>query len=269
MSIPVVMQLVENLYKCDLRLAPLSFNSNDERVTYENLVAVKSACQLECFVRDGDILPDKLFSFFRSSRLASSDVLKLVTEPRYVELLINGRMGFRPVRPGPAMGVHYGIRAYGHSREASARERYAQLTGDQVYQFRNFVNANFPWIIATPDGIVVRNGQVICGLECKSPRKRSDRDDFACQGQVFRVGDSWALDPCGSIYAQVQVCMAVTGIKLWKLAVNFFDKLYVIDVPYDRIYCEILLHKASQVFAQTYLPALHYYNWLCQMSLEK
>lgn len=224
MPIPVIMQLVENLYKCDLHLAPLSFDSNDERVTYENLIAVKSACQLEGFVRNGEMLPDKVNSYFRSSRLASSDVFKLVTEPNYAETLINERMGFRPVRAG-SKGVHYGIRAYGHSREVCARQRYTQLTGDQVYQYRNFVNVNFPWIIATPDGIVARNGQVICGLEIKSPQKRSDRDDFACQGQVFRVGDSWALNPCGSIYAQVQVCMAVTGIKLWKLAVNFFDKL--------------------------------------------
>lgn len=259
----VVDRIVNNLFHSDIEICRLEFQSEHDRVTYYEIIAIKWSSQLETFVRHGENVGD-LFAFIRSKRMPSSEIFVLLNKPDYAREMISKRFGYKKIVNGPPRLCPE--RVYGLGRETEARERYQQLTGNKVRQYRHFVNLKFPWMLATPDGIVVHNGQLVAGLEIKSPKKNSYQTMYACMGQVRRnSAGQWYLTSDGPIYAQIQMCMAAANLKNWHLAVNFLDELIVIHVAFDRQFCEDLLARASKFYTSTYLPAISYYYWMYQL----
>lgn len=262
-----VEKLVNNLFHSDIEIDRLDFQSEQDQYTYHDIISIKCSSELEVFVRQGESIGD-LFAYIRSKRMPSSEIFTLLTKPDYAREMISKRFGYKKLVDGPSRLCPR--RLYGLGRETEARDRYQQLTGNEVRQYRHFVNVKFPWMLATPDGIVVRDGNIVAGLEIKSPRKNSYDTSYACMGQVLKNNHGqWYLKCGGSVYAQIQMCMVAANLKNWHLAVNFFDKLIVIHVSFDRLFCEDLLTRASNFYTTTYLPTITYYYWMYQLSIGK
>lgn len=121
--------------------------------------------------------------------------------------------------------------AYGVALESEARQKYQQMTGFQVQEVGLIVQPDFPFLGASPDGIVLDNGDVIV-LEIKCPK--------SCEDSVIRtsyVGADGTLNRNHLYFTQVQLQLFCTNAKVCHFFVYSRSdcKLIVIERDNDFI----------------------------------
>jgi hypothetical protein len=220
---------------------------------YAKYVQVDSRSELEKIVREGEIFDADFFQHCRTKRLAVSEIYNLIYSEEGRQRYIDSRFGYRSFRGN--LGLTDPLKVNALKREEVGRKRYARHTGHKVVTFKNFVNRDLSWLIASPDGMVYdKYGRFLGGLEVKSVFCHSTKATFPCQNEVWFDGVNWQLTKLGKIYCQIQMAMVVCNITQTDLVVNFYDKIVIITVPFDAMYVLEKLSLAKLVYVEQILP---------------
>ena len=150
---------------------------------------------------------------------------------------------------------------HGHECEIKARNAYVHKTGLTVRACGLVVNPTFPWLGASPDGLVHDPLEASVGLlEIKCPytyrlctvqEATSDSKFFANMGDDGTV----ALKRTDKYFYQVQGQMALSGI-LWCDFVIFTFKNHTIErIRFDSLFWESMQSRLTNFFFQHVLPA--------------
>lgn len=141
---------------------------------------------------------------------------------------------------------------YGLDTEPAARDRYCEVTGEeQVCQVGSVIRPDQPWLSASPDGLVMRDGKLIV-LEIKCPS--------SCKNGPIRVpyliADGKRLNKNHGYYEQVQLQMYVTGATKCHFFVysKFDEKL--ITVPLDTLFLATEVPRLESIYFEDILPAI-------------
>ncbi|XP_075932537.1 uncharacterized protein LOC142932524 [Anarhichas minor] len=135
-----------------------------------------------------------------------------------------------------------------------------------------FIDPLRPWLAASPDGIVTdsRTGQWLLCLEVKCPYKHRDRrvEDACRDDPAFcleiqdedrrETGGSpvYHLKTSHSYYTQIQVQLAVTGLRRADLAVFTLKETAIVPVTFDPDLWEDTVSKLEVFYRDAILPHL-------------
>lgn len=163
--------------------------------------------------------------------------------------------------------------AWGVEHEAEAVRKYQEQQSAalghalSVQDCGLFIDAERPWLAASPDGIVTdgRTGQWLRCLEVKCPFKHrassveaAARDDHRfCLEIIDQDGmPQLALKRTHPYFTQVQCQLAVTGLKMADFVVFTQRDLAVVSVPFDPDFWDQTLGKLERFYRDAIVPVL-------------
>ena len=115
---------------------------------------------------------------------------------------------------------------YGLKEEPQARVKYIEATNNQVKETGMWVNNDYPFLGASPDGLILHDKDVVGVLEIKClqilkdctvedliNRSKTEKNP-KLSSQCFKIVDDKLILKKGSpYYYQIQLQMLVTGVK--------------------------------------------------------
>uniref|UniRef100_A0A1A7XC15 YqaJ viral recombinase domain-containing protein n=1 Tax=Iconisemion striatum TaxID=60296 RepID=A0A1A7XC15_9TELE len=165
--------------------------------------------------------------------------------------------------------------SWGVQMEAEAVRRYQKQKSAMgrpvsVLDCGLFIDAQRPWLAASPDGIVTdsRSGQRLLCLEVKCPYKhRHRRVEEACREDpafCLQIQDQderqpgqspvYHLKTSHSYFTQVQCQLAVTGLKQADFVVFTLKEMVVVPVTFDPTMWEETVTKLEVFYRKAVLP---------------
>uniref|UniRef100_A0A8D0CWJ7 YqaJ viral recombinase domain-containing protein n=1 Tax=Sander lucioperca TaxID=283035 RepID=A0A8D0CWJ7_SANLU len=191
---------------------------------------------------------------------------------------------------GEGRSVQTRAMSWGVQMEAAAVRRYQEMKSAalgrsvSVQDCGLFIDARRPWLAASPDGIVTdsQTGQWLLCLEVKCPYKHRQRtvEDACREDPAFcleitdhtppasrlkstpsasRLKSSlpvYRLKTSHSYYTQIQVQLAVTGLRDAELAVFTLKELAIVPVTFDPALWDATLSKLETFYRDAVLPHL-------------
>ncbi|KAF0031020.1 hypothetical protein F2P81_017751 [Scophthalmus maximus] len=135
-----------------------------------------------------------------------------------------------------------------------------------------FIDAQRPWLAASPDGIVTDSGTgkwLLC-LEVKCPYKhRERRVEDACRDDnafCLQIQDEATREPgrppvyrlktCHSNFTQIQCQLAVTGLRRADLVVFTTKETAIVPVTFDPELWEETVSRLEEFYREAVLPRL-------------
>ncbi len=112
----------------------------------------------------------------------------------------------------PLRGIALQNAEYGHQYEDVARQRYEKLTGRKVIVCGLVIHQIQGWLCASPDGIVLENGNITRVLEIKCPSSCKNMDILSENGKpnlkyLEIINNELSLKRSHQYFTQVQVLM--------------------------------------------------------------
>lgn len=184
----------------------------------------------------------------REWRITASNfgIVTSLTERRNISKLCTSLLSPKLLTTAPVLhGTHY---------EPIAVEKFTEVTGLDVRSCGLFVSEQFPFLAATPDGLVEEDGI----LEVKCPY--SGREQHIMVGKLFPYltegkDKQLELKQGHRYYDQVQGQLYIAKKNVCYFAVFTFKDLKVIKIPINHEYCEMsLIPKLQSFYTQYYRP---------------
>jgi len=147
--------------------------------------------------------------------------------------------------------------------EPYARARYQCVYGVEVNILGYFNPPEMPWLGCSADGVV--SGEIL--FETKSPEcgiVQTARTIVPIINYIELDKDgNWTLKKRHPYYGQVQLCMALLGLKLCHFVIyaSYDDSIAVIKVSYDEVFARLLIAKLTDLYFTYYLPLLRRRNF--------
>lgn len=179
---------------------------------------------------------------------------------------------------GEGRSIQTRAMSWGVQMEAEVVRRYQRLKSAalgrsvSVQDCGLFIDAQRPWLAASPDGIVTdsRTGQRLLCLEVKCPYKhRHKRVEDACvedsafcleiqdqNGQQPGGSPVYRLKTSHSYFTQIQCQLAVTGLRQADLAVFTLKETAVVPVTFDPDLWQVTVSKLEVFYRDGVLPHL-------------
>ncbi len=134
-------------------------------------------------------------------------------------------------------------------------EKFAARKGFQVTKCGLFVSQKYPFLAATPDGLIGEDAVV----EVKCPY--TARDGVIKPGKGFpflsETDGELRLKATHGYYDQVKGQLFITGRSLCYFVIYTFQDFKVIEIPVEKYYCEkSLVPKLQCFFVKYYKPFL-------------
>jgi hypothetical protein len=147
---------------------------------------------------------------------------------------------------------------HGQQGEILALRKLAE-DGMTVTKKGTVVSPTYPWLSASPDGIV--NDTNLLEIKCPVPNPNwSTLDELFSGGKydVCKVNGSLTLKENGSrgYYMQVQLALYCTGLQLCKFVVWTADQYVIVDVPINEDYIAKLVSRLKSFYFLHMLPRL-------------
>jgi hypothetical protein len=159
--------------------------------------------------------------------------------PKYVQAISNPK-------PFKSTSTSYGI-----SNEKRARQVYVKKQGIHVHDCGLCVNPEFPYLGATPDGIVCDDGD--CGIiEIKCPytaRDMSIEESLSLPGFCLEERDNKiCLKKTHAYYYQIQGQLMITGVEFCDFIVYTRKEIHIERIDQDLVFMNKLLSDLSKVY---------------------
>lgn len=168
--------------------------------------------------------------------------------------------------------------SWGIEREAEVVRKYQMMKSTalgrpvSVQDCGLFIDPGRPWLAASPDGMVVDRGsgeRLLC-LEVKCPYKHRHRSvEDACRedsafclelegedGRQPGGSAAYRLKTSHSYFTQIQVQLAVTGLKRADLVVFTLKETAIVPVTFDPELWEETVTKLELFYREAVLPHL-------------
>ena len=142
-------------------------------------------------------------------------------------------------------------------------QKYAEITGNEVKKVKPIASKKYPFLLANFDRLVVNNGKIIGGLECKTCGQNAQVLDLK---GVYRnkwgecntyestnlIATSDEIDP--EYYGQVQHYLAVSQLEWWDVAVLISNQSFKIYRVYpDLDFITKMIETAEQFWCTNVL----------------
>ncbi|XP_029027751.1 uncharacterized protein LOC114868388 [Betta splendens] len=165
--------------------------------------------------------------------------------------------------------------SWGIEMEAEVVRRYQRLKSSalggpiSVQDCGLFIDADHPWLAASPDGIVTdsKSGQWVLEVKCPYKHRRSRvedacRDDPAFCLEIkkdqdeFRTAPVYHLKTSHSYFTQIQCQLAVTGLRHADLVVFTLKETAIVAVTFDPEMWKETVSKLEVFYRDAVLPKL-------------
>ena len=120
---------------------------------------------------------------------------------------------------------------YGRETEPKAKEAYCKEQGKVVHESGLVISQNYPWLCASPDGLVVEDNGELTVLEIKCPVSGQDgpiQVDYIKEGSLSRNHP---------YFAQVQVQLFCCNAQQCHFFVYGSQDNQLIKIPRDDAFC--------------------------------
>lgn len=115
---------------------------------------------------------------------------------------------------------------YGRATEAQAKRKYVEITGQVIEEVGVFVHTKYPWLCATPDGIVLMGDRAKV-LEIKCPS--------SCRDSEISVPylKNNSIPKNHPYYFQIQIQMFVCNVDVCDFFVFSSEDWKLVQIPFD------------------------------------
>jgi len=145
---------------------------------------------------------------------------------------------------------------YGQQTENTAFNAYSKLVGLEVIKCGLIVHVNKPWLCASPNGIVIRNGTPNKVLEIKCPITCQDKCIIdGVNNYLTVINGDITLKKSHSHYTQCQTLMYVTGLNECDLFVYSLLDPVLLNIIKNEEYLVYTTPKVEIFYFSYYLPA--------------
>lgn len=147
--------------------------------------------------------------------------------------------------------------------EEFVAQKYAETTGNEVRKVKSIASKKYPFLLANFDRLVVKDGKIIGGLECKTcgqnvqvlDLKGNYRNKWGVcnnyEKQVL-ISESDEIDP--EYYAQVQHYLAVSQLEWWDVAVLISNQSFKVYRVYpNQDFIAEMIEAAEQFWCENVL----------------
>lgn len=161
----------------------------------------------------------------------------------------------------PLRGIALQNAEYGNQNEDVARQQYGKLTGTKVLPCGLVIHQIQGWLCASPDGIVLENGNITRVLEIKCPSSCKNMDILNENGKpnlkyLEVINNKLSLKRSHQYFTQVQVLMYCTGIATCDLMIYNSNKSHIITIARDDNFLEACILKLETFYFTHYIPQL-------------
>lgn len=216
---------------------------------YNQYVALSDAAAAALSIETAD-QSSKLWLFSRKVRLTASNVAKVPKKQTTSGEKAATKM-LCPVFSGNAATKH------GKQMEPVARAQFSKQTGFSVRQVGTVVSKEFPWLSASPDGMIDSANAI---LEIKCPHV-SDITQLVAHGKHdvrLSKDDMPVLAENGpnGYYSQVQFQLLCTKKSLCFFYLWSAQKDILIEVPFDAAYIDKNMPRLKKFYFSELLPRM-------------
>ena len=154
--------------------------------------------------------------------------------------------------------------AHGHAFESVAIKRYEEIMGTTVKQCGLFVSMDYPYLAATPDGLVGED--TVIEVKCPYSARYRVVTPESVPYLVHDQSGDLCLNSKHEYYAQVQGQMLATDRRMCHFVVHtLVPDTKIINVPYDNAFVDQMLDKVKDFYDNFFKPfllkKLHYKQW--------
>ena len=226
-------------------IKPIGHEWKDLVISLDDAIELEKSTRLQC--------NDQLWHVERKKRLTASNFGLIIKRKKDVNIkFLKNTFDKKDFRSCAT--------SYGKANELVAKQMYIKKTGNHIHDVGLVVNPEFPFLGATPDGIVCEASETGI-IEVKCPYSVRDLTlTMACEkrGDFFlcKDGDSFSLSHDHAHWYQVQGQLLTTGAKFCDFVT--FTKS---DFHVERIYphqstMNDLIDRLSQFYVNHYKPFL-------------
>lgn len=150
--------------------------------------------------------------------------------------------------------------AYGNKYESEAIECYNTKFNNTIFKCGVIVHSQKPWLCASPDGIVIKNGTLTKVLEVKCPISCQSKPICDPENQKSNVpylkyrNDQVVLSTTHQYYTQCQILMYCCGISECDLLVHNKIDPVVINIEQNILFLQRILPRLEFFYFNFYLP---------------
>lgn len=198
----------------------------------------------------------KWFAIRRLRISASTNVHNIITRTRKtVESLVSSILHRRKFS---CAAVTYGL-----NNELCAIQEYEQSNSCKVKRVGVIVSKCQPWLCASIDGVVVKDGRVTKLVEVKCPITCNKQSVVNMKRKLCNVeyleflNNELKLKKSKPYYTQVQVQMYITGLTMCDLFVYSPVRSITVHVNRDEEFIRNMILKSELFYFEHYLPALY------------
>jgi putative phage-type endonuclease len=144
---------------------------------------------------------------------------------------------------------------YGRTKEAEAKKHFERVYGGKVKPCGLVVSAKYPWLSASPDGLVAsENGDADMVLEIKCPYSCRDKDDIDVP--YFKTNGR-GLSQKHSYYTQIQLQLFCCNLKSAHFVIYKDYHTYTFStVQRDDPFLNNIIPKLKKLYFDIFLPEL-------------
>ena len=189
----------------------------------------------------------------RKFKLTSSNAHKIYIRQRNFETLLAEIAGHRNELPKTVKDAM----SHGKQYEPVARKLYENVLNYQLYRCCTVretgcvIQPNLPWLLASPDGLVV-DPDGIGLIEIKCPKSKANHTfDEMLSDKSFYIGKNndgnLFLKKTHSYgyYSQIQMAMGLSCVQFCDFVVYTFTTMIIIRIPFDKEYFTNLVIKLN------------------------
>lgn len=129
------------------------------------------------------------------------------------------------------------------------------------WEWFNIVHSKYPWLCASPDGLIMKNNKIDWVLEVKCPiscKNTPIESDGKINLRYLKYDNSGKviLKPTHTYYTQCQFLMFCTGLTKCEFFVFNYAKPILITVERNNYFINSAMSKIEQFYFSTYLTEL-------------
>lgn len=238
-----------NFYKFPLNINEYNY--------YLNNIVVNDNEVKKIFIQTIKQSESKTWVEQRKIRISATKTHQVINTRMSYQKVANILMSNSVLKGKASINVCYGIMT-----EKTAIESYLKTYTECDYiECGLIIHTEYPWICASPDGLIIKNGKVDRVLEIKCP--------ISCTNTPIETGgklnlsylkyDSYGkvtLKPTHTYYTQCQFLMFCTGLTKCDLFIFNYVKPLLITVERNNNFISLAVSKIEQFYFSTYLTEL-------------
>lgn len=235
-----------NLNDSNYYFSKIMINSSEIKNIFNKTKSQSNQCDLWNVVRNS-----RISASIKAHRIKSSKNLSFENQVSLAVSLLNKK----------SLGYQGKINvAYGNKYEETAVELYSNIFSVTIIKCGVIIHSHKPWLCASPDGIVIKRGQITKVLEVKCPiscrsKPIVDHVNKVCNVPYLKYeSNKIVLKSSHQYFTQCQILMFCSGLEQCDLFVYNTIEPITVTVEKNILFLEKLITRLEYFYFNFYLP---------------